>query len=95
MKFKYGGVDIARFNRQTGLELIIPTGIIEAASTRCSRKVPWRGQSIVCNYYLQSTVDNCRLLLHFKFLEEEKKILISHLTSFAISGLFRLVPGQQ
>jgi hypothetical protein len=94
MKFNFGNLNRDRFREYTGLELTMPdNGNAAASSTMCTRRVEWRGRSFVCNNYLQGTKDNCRLLIHFKLLDDERKILVSHFTVFAISGLFKLVPG--
>ncbi|MDR2301462.1 MAG: PspA/IM30 family protein [Deltaproteobacteria bacterium] len=90
MKFNFGGLNLNRFKEDTGLELYIATGKDNPSSTICTRRVAWQGQHYVCNNYIQAAKDNCRLLIHFKFLDDERKILISHLTAFAISGLFKL-----
>ncbi|MDR1658029.1 MAG: hypothetical protein LBT47_10845 [Deltaproteobacteria bacterium] len=94
MRFKYGSYDPERFTRITGLNLTVPVGRDYASSTVCTRRVEWRGQYVVCNNYIQCKSDDYRLLLHFQTLDEERKFLVSHLTVFAVSGLFKLVPGQ-
>jgi hypothetical protein len=90
MRYNYGDFNLIKFKTDTGLEIIMPHNSELASSTLCTRRVDWQGQSYVCNNYLQSSKDNCRLLIHFTFLEEERKILISHITTFAISGLFKI-----
>ena len=69
MRFKFGNLDPAAFNKRSGLRLVIPVGREAASGTACARKVQWRGQDIVCDNYLQSTRDDFRLLVHFKALE--------------------------
>jgi hypothetical protein len=91
MKFNFGNLNPTQFKQNTGLDLTIPNNKDISTSTMCTRRVDWRGKSFVCNNYLQGTKDNCRLLIHFKLLDDERKILVSHLTAFAISGLFKLV----
>jgi hypothetical protein len=93
MRFKFGNLDPVSFNKRTGLRLVIPVGREAASGTACARKVQWRGRDVVCDSYIQNTRDDFRLLVHFKALEEERKFLVSHLTAFALSGLFKLVPG--
>ena len=94
MRFKYGNLDPASFNQRTGLRLVVPIGRAAASGTACARKVRWRGADVVCDNYVQNTRDDFRLLVHFKALEEERRFLVSHLTAFGLSGMFRLVPGQ-
>ncbi|MDR0571848.1 MAG: hypothetical protein LBG48_03290, partial [Rickettsiales bacterium] len=91
MIFNFGGLNRSRFKEYTGLELNMPNNNEIATSTMCTRRVEWQGKSYICNNYIQTAKDNCRLLIHFKLLEDEQKILISHLTAFAFSGLFKLV----
>ena len=94
MRFKYGNLDPAAFDKRTGLRLVIPVGRAAASGTACARKVHWRGQDIVCDSYLQNTRDDFRLLVHFKTLADERKFLVSHLTAFAMAGFLKLVPGR-
>ncbi|MDR3205230.1 MAG: hypothetical protein LBV23_10925 [Deltaproteobacteria bacterium] len=95
MKFKYGGTDPIRFKNETGLDLNLSTSLRDMGATLCARIVRYRGQNLSCYDYLQTTIDNYRLLVHFGTLKEEKKILISHFTVFALAGLYRLVPGPE
>jgi hypothetical protein len=91
MMYNYGNLNLVRFKEDTGLDLNMPKNKNTASSTMCTRRIEWRGQSVVCNNYLQGSKANCRLLIHFNLLQDERKIIISHLTAFAISGLFKLV----